>query len=280
MLSDNQVEVFNRDGYLILPSFYEANEINDIQKGVYKIIGIVANKYCIDIRRLPFSASTFDDGYMEIIKINRAYGGIIYDAVKQIPAFIRLVSAKKHEDVFKSLRPQSDPGVAAAGYGLRINNPFEEKFRANWHQEYPAQLRSLDGLVFWSPLVRVTTELGPVMLCPESHKEGPIAVYTSDPKHKERTGAYSLVIQNESALIDKYNQIAPLLKPTDLIVMDFLLLHASGFNKSDRALWSMQIRYFNYLEKTGLSHGWKGGFASGVDFRDIHPELCINEEGK
>lgn len=158
-------------------------------------------------------------------------------------------SRHKNEDVFKSLRPQSCPGVAAAGYGLRINNPFEEKFRANWHQEYPAQLRSLDGLVFWSPLVSVTKELGPVTICPESHKEGPIAVYTNDPKHKERTGAYSLVLENESALIDKYNQIAPLSKPTDLIVIDFLLLHASGFNKSDRALWSMQFRYFNYLEK-------------------------------
>ena len=58
--------------------------------------------------------------------------------------------------------------------------------------------------------------------------------------------------------------------------MDFLLIHASGYNKSERALWSMQFRYFNYLEKTGLNHGWKGGFASGVDFRNIHPELCVD----
>lgn len=95
LLSERQIEAFNNDGYLILPNFYELSEISDIQKGVYEIIGIIANKYDINICRLPFSASTFDNGYMEIIKINRAYGGEIYDAVKQIPAFIRLVSAQK-----------------------------------------------------------------------------------------------------------------------------------------------------------------------------------------
>ena len=127
--------------------------------------------------------------------------------------------------------------------------------------------------MFWSPLIRVTKDLGPVKICPGSQNEGVVPVYTNDAKNKEKTGAYSLVLQNEAALLEKYEQVTPLSKPTDLIVMDFLLLHASGYNTSDKALWSMQFRYFNYLEKTGLSHSWKGGFASGIDFRVVHPEL-------
>ena len=277
ILTELQIQSFNQEGYLIIPDFYEGeDEITPIQKAVYDIIGIVAKKYSIKIDRPSFSPDTFDEGYLDVIKINRNYGGEIYDAVKQIPAFIRLVSSKKNEAIFKELRPNSFAGVAAAGYGLRINNPYEDKYRANWHQEYPSQLRSLDGLVFWSPLVRVTQEIGSVMICPGSHVEGAVPVYTHDPRNKEKQGAYSLVLQHEEALIAKYNQIAPLSKPNDLIVMDFLVLHASGYNVGSRALWSMQFRFFNYLETTGISNGWKGGFTSGVDFRTLHPELCVD----
>lgn len=277
ILTKQQVESFNKDGFLIVPNFYDLeNEIIPIQKDIYNILGLVAEKYGIELNRPNFSSETFDAGYVSIIEKNRTYGGEIYDAVKQIPSFLRLVSSKKNEVVFGEIRPNSLPGIAAAGHGLRINNPFEEKFRANWHQEYPSQLRSLDGLVFWSPLIQVKEEVGPVIICPGSHIEGPIPVFTHDPRNKEKEGAYSLVLKNEEILINKYKQVAPLSKPGDLVLMDFLVLHASGYNVSKRALWSMQFRYFNYLDATGISHGWKGGFASGVDFRTVHPELCID----
>lgn len=277
MINQNQINFFKSEGYLILPNFYDfEKEILPIQKAIYELIGIVAEKYSIEISRGPFDSNSFDECYLDIIKVNRSYGGEIYDAVKQIPAFIRLVSNPKNDEIFKALRPGSSSGIAAAGYGIRINNPFEDKYRANWHQEYPSQLRSLDGLVFWSPLINVTVDEGPVAICPKSQVEGPIPVYTTDIRNKEKQGAYSLVLRDEENLIKKYQQISPLSQPTDLIIMDFLLIHASGYNKSNRALWSMQFRYFNYLEKTGLNHGWKGGFASGVDFRNIHPELCVD----
>lgn len=276
-LNQDQIETFNRDGYIVIPDFYDfETEIKPIQKTIYEIVGLVAEKYKIKLDRPNFSSEVFDYGYLEIIAKNRSYGGEIYDAVKQIPAFVRLVSSKKHENIYKVIRPKSLPGIAAAGYGLRINNPFEDKYRANWHQEYPSQLRSLDGLVYWSSLVNVLQELGPVAICPKSHLEGAVPVFTQDVKNKDKQGAYSLVLQNEEKLVNKYKIIAPLSKPGDLIIMDFLLLHASGQNVGNRALWSMQFRYFNYLNPTGRAHGWKGGFASGIDFRSIHPELCAD----
>lgn len=276
ILSQEQVEFFNQEGYLIIPNFYDLEEdIKPIQRAIYDIIGLVAEKYAIPLERAEFSENSFDQGYVELISKNRICGGEIYDAVKQIPAFIRLVSCKKNEAVFQALRQKSLPGIAAAGYGVRINNPFEDKFRANWHQEYPSQLRSLDGIVFWSPFIPVTPEIGPVIILPGSHVEGAMPVYSRDPNNSEKKGAYALVMGSEDYLVKKYTQIAPLSKPTDLIVMDFLLIHASGVNTGNRALWSMQMRYFNYKEPVGRSHGWKGGFASGVDFTVIHPELSL-----
>ena len=277
LLTEKQVLEFQRDGLLIVREFYNLErDIYPIQKTIYEIIGLIIGKYNLQISRPEFTPESFDAGFQQILAANRACGAEIYDAVKQIPAFFRLVSHPEHEQLFRELRADSLPGVAAGGYGIRIDNPNEDRFRANWHQEYPAQLRSLDGLVYWSPLASVTEEMGPVEFCPGSQVEGPIPVFTRDPKNPEKTGAYSLTLKDEMNLLKKYLHVSPLTAPGDLVILDFLVLHASGHNRSNRSRWSMQLRYFNFNEPTGRSHGWKGSYASGVDFRQIHPELCAD----
>ena len=274
-LQTEQIEQFERDGVLVLRSVYELTDIVAIQKGIYDIIGLVMQQHNISDARKPFSIENFDDGFNAMIQQNRELGAVVYDAVKQIPAFIRLLSHPIHEQIMQQLRPVSQPGIAAGGYGIRIDNPHEDQFRAQWHQEYPAQLRSLNGLVFWSSLVPVDEMLGPVVFCPGSHKEGPLPVSTcfNDAKRK---GAYNLMLHDEADFIAKYPRIAPLSRPGDLVIIDFLVLHASGHNRSERSRWTMQFRYFDFSEPTVMAHGWKGSFAAGFDFRLAHPELCVD----
>jgi hypothetical protein len=40
----------------------------------------------------------------------------------------------------------------------------------------------------------------------------------------------------------------------------------------------MQMRYFNFEDPTGIRIGWCGAFAAGVDVRQIHPELFLDDE--
>jgi hypothetical protein len=237
------------------------------------VIGEVMRRHGVPDTRAPWSPATFDDGYLGLIAADRRWGGEVYDAVKQIPAFVRLVGHPDNEALVRALRPGCVPGLAAGGHGIRIDNPDEDRYRAHWHQEYPAQLRSLDGVVFWSPLLAITPELGPVTLCPGSHREGPLPV--REEAVGARSGAYALRLADEAAVVGRHPQLAPLTRPGDLVVMDFLLVHASGFNRAGRPRWSMQFRYFNFAEPTGRAHGWKGSYAAGVDFRRIHPELCV-----
>lgn len=277
LLTAEQRESFARDGLLVLRGFYDLGaEIGPIQRGIHIVIGQIMKRHGQEDFRVPFDPLRFDDGYQALIAADRARGGEVYDAVKQIPAFIRLLGDQRHEALFLELRPGALPGIAAGGYGIRIDNPNEERFRAAWHQEYPSQLRSIDGLVFWSPLLEVTQERGPVCFCPGSHRAGPLPVLTRDPDHPDKTGAYGVRLQNERALLARYPQVAPLTAPGDLVVIDFLTLHASGANVSDRSRWTLQFRYFNFADPVGLRHGWKGSFAAGVDFRHIHPELCAD----
>ncbi len=274
-LKTEEIEAFHCDGVVVLPGFFDLKkEIEPIQRGIYDVIGQVLKQYRVLEKREPFTPSTFYSGYQELIALDRKIGGVIYDAVKQIPAFVRLVTHPAFSIIFKALRRDAIPGVAAGGYGIRIDNPNEERYRAPWHQEYPAQLRSLDGLVFASPLLEIVPELGPVEFCLGSHKEGVLPVYSQDAHNPEKSGAYGLTLKSEKELINKYQRIAPLTSPGDLVILDWLVIHSSGKNVSQRSRWSMQIRYFNFAEPTGMSYWWKGSFANAVDFRDIHPKLC------
>ncbi len=276
LLTKEQINEFNEEGLLVIKGFYDLNkEIEPIQFGIWKILSLLISKYKIPVSNKPFSPESFDHGYQELIASNRKYGGEIYDAVKQIPAFLRLVSLQQNELLLSQIRNTDMPGIAALGYGIRIDNPNEEKYRSLWHYEYRDQLRSVDGIVFWSPLVSILEDLGPVQICPKSHKDGLRRSYLKDPENPDKTGAYAMRIENEAELLKKYGIIAPLSEPGDLILMDFLTLHSSGRNVSKRSRWSMQFRYFNFNDPTGIKINWTGCVMNGVQLKDVHPELVI-----
>lgn len=277
ILTPGQIEEFHQKGLLVVKDFYNLEkDIEPIQQGIYEIIGQVMIKNQIADTRPGFTPEHFDDGYQELILKDRSWGAEIYDAVKQLPAFYRLIAHPSHDLVFRQLRKESIPGIAAGGHGIRIDNPLEDKFRAFWHQEYPAQLRSIDGLVFWSSLIPLTEALGPVQFCPGSHRAGPLPVESSDPDNSGRFGAYALRLHDEENILSRYPKIAPLTGPGDLVIIDFLVLHASGHNRDSRSRWTMQFRYFNFADPIGRSHGWKGSFAAGVDFSTVHPGLSAH----
>jgi len=272
VLSPQAQAHFAARGYVALPGFYDpAGDIAPIQEGIRRIVAIVCAKYGVDA---PTATATeaMTLAYPALIARDRAWGGEVYDAVKQIPAFLRLVSKAANDDLFRALRPGSQPGIAAGGYGIRIDNPGEERFRAQWHQEFPSQLRSSDGIVFWTPLLPVLPEMGPVQIAEGSQVEGPIPVYR-DGKGVGATGAYALHLDRAEERLARYNQVAPLSQPGDLILMDFMTLHQSGENTAAYPRWSIQFRLFNFADPLGIRIGWRGSFAAGVDFAAIVPEL-------
>ena len=277
MIDQAAVEQFRKDGYVVLRSFYDfESEIRPIREGIRVIIELMARKTGIDG---PYATAeeAMSQCYPKIIATNRALGGEIYDAVKQIPEFVALVASKRNVELFEVLRPGAKAGVAAGGYGIRIDNPSEDKYRAWWHQEFPAQLRSNDGLVYWSPLLAVTPQMGPVQVAVGSHVEGFVPTYDDD-AGLGRAGAYALRLQGEEQLLARYDVVAPLTKPGDLLILDYFILHQSGYNVSNSPRWSMQLRYFNFRDPLGIKISWKGSFAAGERFADIVPDLLAKDK--
>jgi Phytanoyl-CoA dioxygenase (PhyH) len=275
MLDDEQRIQFERDGFCVIRKFHDVEqEILPIQRGIYDIIDLVAQRHGETLPREPFHGENFDTGYSSLIMKNRAYGSEVYDLVKQIPAFLRLISSPESERLFCELRGSGFAGIGAASYGIRIDNPQEEQYRAHWHQEFLYQPQSIDGVVFWTPLVKVTPDLGPVVICAGSHKNG-LSLYSKNGAHAQKNGAYKVGIYEDEKVVSSYKKIAPLSEPGDLIIMDFLTIHQSGFNVSTRSRWSVQSRFFNFQDPVGMRIGWKASVTAGSDIEAIFPKNFV-----
>ena len=273
LLTQDPITTFRKEGAVVIKGYYDRErEVVPIQRAIYEIIGLVMKRHGLDIARPPFTPACFDAGYMALIAHNRAYGGEVYDLAKEIPAFLRLVCSTHSESVFAQLRNTDLIGIGGGSYGVRIDVPQEEKFRSHWHQEYMFQPQSIDGLVLWTPLVAVTPELGPVQYCKGSHLDG-LQTYTRGQQAK--SGAYQISIHQDQEVVAAYPILAPLTEPGDVILMDYLTIHQSGYNVADRARWSIQSRLFNFRHPSGLKTGWKASVTNGTDVESIFSDNYI-----
>tara|TARA_B110000503_G_C7083865_1_gene386369 strand:+ start:105 stop:935 length:831 start_codon:yes stop_codon:yes gene_type:complete len=266
-----------QNGYCLLNSFFDLeSEIIPIQESIYNLTKKVAERYKLKVDVQPFHPDSFDHIYLQILLKDRKIAGEVYDLVKQLPPFLRLICGEKSEALYCALRNTNQPGIGAGSYGIRIDNPSEKEFQSHWHQEFFYQPQSIDGLVFWTPLVDITKDLGPVQILEKSHLND-LQLYTKNVEYNFKTGAYQYGLYKETDVVKKYQNVTPLSAPGDLILMDFLTIHASGDNNSSRARWSIQYRFFNHNDKTGSDIGWKASATLGSDVQKIFPNNFIGE---
>lgn len=268
VLTREQYEQYHRDGFLYLEKFYDLErDILPIQRDIHRLISLIIKVNNLSVTQKEFSPADFDSGLPELLRDRRDLVSVLYDAVKKIPSYTALACDTRHELVVRALLGSDFVGYANRGYGIRMDNPSEDVHMTQWHQDYTSQLCAPSGIVFWSPLRDVDELLGPVEFCPGSHREGILRII------REQEGSRGLLLEDEETLVRKYVRIKPQVKTGDAVLTNYLVLHRSSPNRSRATRWAMISRYFDFLDKTGMSYGWKGGLQEGNSFEKIHPEL-------
>jgi len=268
-MNKNNINYFNQNGYIILKDFFNHDkDILPIQKDINSIIKIIYKKYKIELDGKKNLGMNFASNYIKLIEKNRDAGSAVYDAVKNLYSFQKLITHSKLQRVFEKLRSKPLIGISPSSQGIRIDNPNETKFRSRAHQEFLYQPQSEDGLVFWTPLLDLNKSMGPLKIYKKSHIHGLLRYK----KHKKEDGqplGYSIIIDEDESIDQRFETIEPTIDVGDLIVMDFLTVHASGYNCSKISRWSIQLRYFNFKEKKGVDLGWKPNMTVGTNVEEI-----------
>ena len=133
------------------------------------------------------------------------------------------------------------------GIGLELTTQ-KKKISCKMASGVSGQLRSEKGIVLWSPIQKVTKEMGPVNILESSHKSGIHKVKLKG--NNNLNSAYNVEIQEIDKLCKNFKKIHPLSSPGDVLLLDFLTIHKSGINISKLPLISMQIRYFSFDESS------------------------------
>jgi len=268
-LVNKDLDFFQDQGYLYIENFWSNNDVAPVLQDIHRIIEILALRENIELNSRVFNEANFDDGLHELLRSNRALGGVVYDAVKKIPSYIKLAANDQFETVSKVLLGSEFVGFVARGWGLRLDHPNEDAFNTQLHQEFASQICSPKGVVFWTPLRDVCAEMGPVVFYPGSHKGG---VY---PIQIKGAGSYGQRIQGEKDLERKFSSVCPVVKKNDCLILDFLTLHKSSPNRSNKTRWASISRYFDYLDPLAIRIGWAGGIQEGGHFEKILPQFTV-----
>lgn len=249
-------------------------DLKPVWIGIRKVIELTADKFEHDLPNSNDPAD-FDRGFLDLIASHPRASGIIYNSVKHLLAFKSLAYHRRLVDLFSDLRESDLVGSSSVSNGIRMDIPNSTKRMVPWHQDFLFQLRSADGIVFWIPLVPITKESGPVVLLPASHLEGPYPLEeTPESDAAVANGLYeSIRMEGEENVMKRYSSIAPESKPGDVLVFDFMTVHKSGYNHSDRTRWSAQIRYFNFRDPYGRSIEWTGSFKTNRTIREINKQI-------
>lgn len=274
IITQEQVEDFHENGYVVLENFYDSHLIHVLCEEIRGICLLLSKHHNIPVD------GCFQKIYKTLTEHTPSLHGVIYDALKNLPSFLRLVSLQKNVDLAAHLflgSGSSHIGIAAKSYGIRIDQPMDDIFRTDWHQDFHSHARSKKGLVFWTSLTDITQSMGALQVLPGTHKAGPkmLIDYRDD---SLKSGDYTKIanavkIEHMNDIIANGDVMDVCVSSGDLLVFDYHLLHRSGFNQSEKCRWTIQIRLFDFNEPWGIERAWSGSVTSGVDYSRIIPEF-------
>ncbi len=159
---------------------------------------------------------------------------------------------------------------------FRIDRPDEIAYEFEWHQDYPHNVLSTNALTIWSPLTRITEDMGYLRIIPGSHHDFlPVEIYDNAPRVKYQ-GHRNLRLQQADAMRviwDEQATIIDTVEPGDVLILSAFLMHRSGGNRGDKCRWVYNPRHGDLYDSAVVGRNWRT--ARPVDpyvISDIHPD--------
>lgn len=234
LLDASQTRRFNKDGYLIV----RHPAIKKIKAGVHAELKVLAveilkksglwDKGGSKIASEPF-AKIFDWTIRN--EKNNAVSRSFYELFPASSSIIGLVAEPFFNQISRELGVRHP--IPSTLPVMRIDRPGEEKYLTPAHQDYWYSMLCENSITFWMPLLPVTEEMGYLSAVPCSHKLGilPIRPWTNE-------NPFTVARQ----FAEKEYASLPV-RDDEALVFYQLLVHRSASNTSDKARFTIQVRY-------------------------------------
>lgn len=264
---------FVQDGYVVVEDFIPHAVLEKIKLELLQLIKLMFQQEPTALLKdLDFNdSSNLDKAFLKLRQFNPQLTSKIYAASKKLPSIAQFVTSDAHLELARELIGSKNVAFSERGWGLRIDYPNDVKHATPLHQDIHTQLGSTDGIVIWIPLTDVKKDMGPLIFYPTSDNLGIMKVRKIDNDSKST----DLEIEINPAVLAEYSELQPEVKAGTAVVINYLLLHKSGSNFSNKCRWSILSRWFNFEDKEAIARGWHGGIQEGFRFEDVYPEFKL-----
>ena len=264
---------FVQDGFIVIEDFISDSVLEKIKLELLQLIKMMyLQESIIELQDIDFDkGSSLDEAFLKLRQFNPVLTSRIYAASKKLPSIAQFVTSEAHLKLARELIGSRNVAFSERGWGLRIDYPNDVKHATPLHQDFHTQLGSTDGIVIWIPLTEVKKDMGPLIFYPNSDKLGIQKVKNSNNDSKST----DLEIEMNPAILAGYLEMQPEIKAGTAVVINYLLLHKSGSNFSNKCRWSILSRWFNFEDGDAIKRGWHGGIQEGFKFENVYPELKL-----
>ena len=237
---DQCFQLFEEEGYFILPQFFDRADITNLQERIDQIMLGTAD---VDYDQIWMQLDTDSGKYEDL-----SWGGngfqkatLDYRKIQGLEADQRFLEFITSPFFVQLCERVYGPNLPITSFRTMFMNKAAGKGTwLPWHQDRWNFLDQDPLLTVWIPLDAATLENGCVQIIRGSHRKGLI-----NPDHS--SGFLTETQAIEHALVE--NVVPILVKPGDLVVLHNHLLHASDKNRTSSPRRALSVCYMNGYTK-------------------------------
>ena len=244
-LSQQQIEQFFHDGFLLVPRFFTNEEMQVVVAAVEECVDVLADKL---YRGGKIKDKCEKAGfYQRLWMLEQQYKGSAVIMIKfgyLPPGFRALWSNERLLNVVEQL---IGPNIAGHPvWNLRTKTPQNEQTTVPWHQDNayldPSSLNTLQPTA-WIPLLDATVETGCMQMVKGGHRLGKTAAHTCcaggtwyvDLEEKEMENSLGVDLEKDIVTCE-----VPF---GGMLLLNNCIPHRSLENFSDKVRWSLDLRW-------------------------------------
>ena len=239
ILSSKQIQLYKKNGYIIIDNFFDQKELTDFKDALIKTIhfGLVkaSKDHHIKINPNDLVGKELHEGITALEQVDHKFISDIYDTICFTPQFLRITSKAEISQCINQLTGHDlDNPMYVDQSKCRIDQPLDPyKRKVPWHQEIVYYVPRSDFIQTWAPLVAdASVANGTIEICPGSHSEIAKQSY-----HEGEGDDYRYIVDDD--VIKKYNPISVEMKLGQLLIFAPTLIHRSGNNQSNQTRYSL-----------------------------------------
>lgn len=262
--------IYEENGCFLAKGLFKSEDLQPICYDIEKLIKLLYQHKQLELFPELDGNNCFDDGLTWLAAYDRQLVARIFDACRRLLP-VHVISVDQRLQEISRILTKSEILSASDIKAIRIDLPNEEKYLFDWHQDYPYVMDSLDALVFWIPLQDVDEINGCLNIALGSHKLGLQKLTILDHNNKQNNKQKFMQLAHPE-VVNQFSQIRVPCQFGDVLVFSTLLLHASGANMSQRARFTLQVRFGNFAHPMAIEKGWPGSLRDGTFFHETHAE--------